>query len=88
MRSARWIIVAACALCVLPAAAADLPPGTVADVRAQFRAAVPDPESFTVYCLDWAATLDEARQQAAAQGRPILLAVVTNSFGNLYTGHC
>jgi hypothetical protein len=62
-----------------------------ADVRKaldRFQAFRPDDRDLTIFQLDWAPTLKEARERAAKQKRPILLMVVTNSYGNLYTGHC
>ena len=57
-------------------------------VLEKYHAALPAPEDLTVYCLDWTPTLDAAKKKAASGQRPILLIVVTNSYGNLYTGHC
>jgi hypothetical protein len=34
------------------------------------------------------ATLKEARDRAAKEEWPIFLVVVTNSFGDLFSGHC
>ena len=61
------------------------------DVRAildRFEQTRPQPRELTVYTLDWAPTLQQAKARAVAEQRPILLLVVTNSYGNLYTGHC
>jgi RNA polymerase sigma factor (sigma-70 family) len=68
-----------------PAAAKDADVERVLD---QFRAARPDPNALAIFQLDWVPTLAEAKDKAAWERRPILLAVVTNSYGNLYTGHC
>jgi len=38
--------------------------------------------------LDWASGLKEAKERAAREGRPIFLIVVTNSYGDMYSGHC
>ena len=48
----------------------------------------PQPRDLSVYTLDWAPTLQQAKARATAEQRPILFLVVTNSYGNLYTGHC
>jgi RNA polymerase sigma factor (sigma-70 family) len=48
----------------------------------------PDDKDLAIFQLDWAPTLKAAREKAAREKRPIFLLVVTNSFGNLYTGHC
>jgi hypothetical protein len=74
-------------------AAAQPQPATSADdsVRAvieRFQAIRPDEKDLAVYGLDWAPTLTEAKDRAAQEHRPVLLIVVTNSFGNIYTGHC
>lgn len=83
----RW---ASLFLLSLPAATAR---GWETDAEVQrvlkgYRSARPTTDELMVYSLDWAPTLGEAKKRAAREGRPILLAVVTNSFGNLYTGHC
>ncbi len=67
---------------------AELPHADVQKVLDKYRAAMPAKEALTVYCLDWAATFEEAKERAANEKRPILLIVVTNSYGNLYSGHC
>lgn len=67
---------------------AESPHADVKKVYEKYRAALPAPEDLTVYSLDWVPTFDEAKQKAAREGRPILLIVVTNSYGNLYSGHC
>jgi hypothetical protein len=48
----------------------------------------PADEQLGLYKLDWAKDLKEAKERAARERRPVLLLVVTNSYGNLYTGHC
>jgi hypothetical protein len=57
-------------------------------IVSDYRAALPRDEDLGVYRLDWIATFDEAKRRAADERRPILLLVVTNSYGNLYSGHC
>lgn len=69
-------------------AQAPAPDDPVQTVLAKYRAALPAPEDLTVYSLDWVPTFDVAKQKAVREGRPILLAVVTNSFGDLFSGHC
>jgi hypothetical protein len=69
-------------------ASADGPHADVQKVLDAYRAAVPALEDLTVYSLDWSPTFDEAKNRAANEQRPILLIVVTNSYGNLYSGHC
>jgi RNA polymerase sigma factor (sigma-70 family) len=48
----------------------------------------PDDKDLAIFQLDWAPTLKDAKERGAREKRPIFLLVVTNSFGNLYTGHC
>ena len=74
-------------------AAAQTPPALSAEdsVRAvieKFQAIRPHEKDLGVYGLDWAPTLEEAKARAAKEHRPIFLIFVTNSFGNIYTGHC
>ncbi len=64
------------------------PTADVPKVLAKYRAALPDAKDLAVYQLDWAPTLKAAKARAAKEQRPILLMVVHNSYGNLYTGHC
>lgn len=60
----------------------------VQQVLDKHRAARPDVKDLAIFQLDWTLTLKEAKARAAKEKRPILLIVVTNSFGNMYTGHC
>ena len=62
--------------------------GDVNEVLQKFSAIRPQEKDLAVYGLDWAPTLKEAKARAAEEHRPILLIIVTNSFGNLFTGHC
>jgi hypothetical protein len=48
----------------------------------------PRDKDLAVFQLDWVQTLKEAKKKAADEKRPVFLLVVTNSFGNLHTGHC
>lgn len=48
----------------------------------------PDDNDLAIYRLDWVSSLKEAQEKAAKEERPILLVVVTNSYGNVFTGHC
>ena len=63
-------------------------PSAVEDVLDKYRSSMPTEDDLSVYRLDWVPSLDDAKQKAAREERPILLIVVTNSYGNLYTGHC
>jgi hypothetical protein len=60
----------------------------VQEVLRQFNAVRPAESELALYRLDWAPTLKEAMTRAANEHRPIFLIIVTNSFGNIYTGHC
>ena len=60
----------------------------VQKVLDKYRSAVPAAKDLAVYQLDWLPSLKAAKEKAAKEQRPILLMVVNNSYGNLYTGHC
>lgn len=53
-------------------------------VLAEYTKARPTEKELALYRLDWAPSLKEAKERK----RPVCLFVVTNSYGNLYTGHC
>ncbi len=50
----------------------------------------PKDEELRVYTLDWARSLDEAKERARKEGRPILLTAIRTltGYGDLYGGHC
>jgi hypothetical protein len=58
------------------------------DVLDKFRSARPQAADLAIYQLDWMPTLEAAKEKAAKEKRPIFLAVVRNSFGDLCSGHC
>lgn len=60
----------------------------VAKVLDRFQAARPQAKELAIYRLDWVPTLQDAKVKAANEKRPILLVVVTNSYGNMRSGHC
>jgi hypothetical protein len=60
----------------------------VQEVLEQYHSALPHARELTVYQLDWVPTFQQAKARAAQEQRPIFLIVVTNSYGNIYTGHC
>ena len=64
------------------------PGGDVQKVLDQYRLFRPADKDLAIFQLDWVPTLKKARERAAKEQRPILLLVVTNSYGNLFTGHC
>jgi hypothetical protein len=83
----RTLLITLLALASLAGAeASDL--RAVQDVLEKYRSVRPVERELPMYSLDWASTLDEARAKAAREQRPIFFLVVTNSYGNIYTGHC
>ncbi len=75
----------------LAAEQADKQPATLADVQElldKYHSFRPDDKDLAIFQLDWVPTLNDAKEKAAKEARPILLIVVTNSYGNMYTGHC
>ena len=58
------------------------------DVLEKFRNVRPQEADLAIYGLDWSPTLKDAKERAAREHRPVFLILVTNSFGNIYTGHC
>src|SRR5262249_33538930 len=67
---------------------ASKPPADVQKALAKYRSVRPGAKDLAIFQLDWVATLKEAKAKAAPKQRPILLIVVINSYGNMYTGHC
>jgi hypothetical protein len=84
----RITLGAAAVFLAVALARASEPEKEVERIMQDYRAALPSADDLGVFRLDWVATLDEAKRRAADERRPILLLVVTNSYGNLYTGHC
>jgi hypothetical protein len=80
-----FLIAALWTTSLLPAQA---PGGDVQNILDTYRRLRPADKDLAIFQLDWVPTLKEATQRAAKQRRPILLLVVTNSYGNLFTGHC
>ena len=79
------VLAALWATSLLPAQAPD---GDVQDILDTYRRFRPADKDLAIFQLDWVSTLKEATQRAAKEQRPILLLVVTNSYGNLFSGHC
>jgi hypothetical protein len=67
---------------------AQAPDGDVRKTLDRYRLFRPADKDLAIFQLDWVPTLKDAREKAAKEQRPILLLVVTNSYGNLFTGHC
>ena len=67
---------------------AQAPDGDVRTTLDKYRLARPADKDLAIFQLDWVPTLKEARGRAARERRPILLLVVTNSYGDLFAGHC
>ena len=77
------ILAMACAVC---GHGAD--PSAVKAVLDKFQSVRPQAADLALYQLDWMPTLKAAKERAAMEERPIFLVVVTNSFGDLFSGHC
>ena len=60
----------------------------VQKVLDKYRAYRPEAKDLALYQLDGLPTLKAAKEKAAKEKRPILLMVVSNTNGNLLTGHC
>ena len=73
---------------MLAAWAAVGPPEDVRAVLTKYDSIRPHEKDLAIYRLDWAPNLKHANTRAAKESRPVFLIVVTNSFGNMYTGHC
>ena len=67
---------------------AQAPDADLQKILDKYRLFRPADKDLAIFQLDWVPTLKEARDRAARERRPILLLVVTNSYGNLFTGHC
>jgi hypothetical protein len=67
---------------------AQAPDGDVQKILDQYRRFRPADKDLAIFQLDWVPSFKDARERAAKEQRPILLLVVTNSYGNLFTGHC
>jgi len=67
---------------------AQAPHADVQKILDKYRLFRPADKDLAIFQLDWMPTVKDARERAAKEQRPILLLVVTNSYGNLFTGHC
>jgi hypothetical protein len=86
VKATPLLVAVLAAACVAAARGADQ--SDVKSVLDMFQSVRPQEADLALYQLDWAPTLKEAREKAAREERPIFLVVVTNSFGDLYSGHC
>ena len=77
-------------LCLLLAVAWTASPqdAGVGRVLEKYRSTRPADGDLGIYRLSWMANFKEARERAAKEQRPIFLLVCTNSYGNMFTGHC
>jgi hypothetical protein len=73
-------------VCVARVHSAD--PSDVKSVLDKVQSVRPAEADLALYRLDWMPTLEAAKERAAREERPIFLVVVTNSFGDLFSGHC
>jgi len=48
----------------------------------------PGDQELAMYRLDWADSLEEAKQRAAKEGRPIFLVIIHAKYGDISSGHC
>ena len=86
LRTTLAFLIAALGTTSLPHAQA--PDGDVRTTLDKYRLLRPTDKDLAIFQLDWVPTLKEARGRAARERRPVLLLVVTNSYGDLFTGHC
>ena len=86
MKAVKPIVAMLAMACAAQAHGADQ--GDVKSILDKFRSVRPLEADLTLYQLNWMSTLKEARERAAKERRPIFLVVVTNSFGDLFSGHC
>jgi hypothetical protein len=59
-----------------------------ARIREAYADLRPSAAEIPLFRLDWVPTLAEARERARREGRPILILMVENEHGGLYSGHC
>ena len=78
-----WVLFSA--LTAVPAAAQD---PAAAEVLNRYRALRPTGDDLAMYRLDWAASVDEAKERAAREDRPVLVLAIHARYGDFYTGHC
>ncbi len=62
----------------------------VARIEKAFKAARPDNSELSIFMLDWASSLNDAKTRAAKEKRPIFFVstVQLKEAGSLITGHC
>lgn len=57
-------------------------------ILARFDTIRPTANELAMYRLNWAESLDDALQRAAAESRPVLLVVIHAKYGDVFSGHC
>ena len=57
-------------------------------VLVKYEAMRPSDRELAMYRLDWAESLEEAKQRAVKEGRPIFLVIIHAKYGDISTGHC
>jgi hypothetical protein len=77
------------AVLLVPFSAAWAQDPAARDILERFSQAKPPKDKLAFYCLDWAATLEQAKIRAAKENRPIVFFWITNiSAGcNFFSGH-
>ena len=86
MKTSLFLVAILGMACLVDARGADQ--SDVKSVLDKFQSVRPQEADLALYQLDWMPTLKAAKERAAKEERPIFLVVVTNSFGDLYSGHC
>jgi hypothetical protein len=57
-------------------------------VLAKCDAMRPSDRELAMYRLDWAESLEEAKQRAVKEDRPIFLVIIHAKYGDISSGHC
>jgi len=84
---AMWKIV--CGLTMLMASTvATAQDSQIKRVLVKYEAMRPSDQELAMYRLDWADSLEEAKQRAAKEGRPIFLIIIHAKYGDISSGHC
>ncbi len=85
----KWPLAATAALALaLAAAPARAQNEDAKKALERYRTLRPTADDLAMYRLDWAASLDEAKERAAREHRPIAVVAISARYGDLFTGHC